>query len=185
MSRLPAKKELVRLFMAVAFPIHAWSILMYLRRVPAYQGRMDTATMVGVFAYAQAFALIETAIVTVIVILLALSLPKVFRKRSWTTQGTALTLVAFIWMLPTHYSIRQRIMQFLPGIVVQSMVIFIWLLSFAGAAIRSQALLRSNVRLNARFGALIDRLLPLSAFYLLLDAASILLVLFRNIGRII
>lgn len=65
-SPLPSRKTVLLLFVAVAFPIHLWAIIITLLRVPAYLLHLSLAQTLGVLAYTFTAILLESVAGTLI-----------------------------------------------------------------------------------------------------------------------
>ncbi len=120
------------------------------------------------------FALIETALVFLGVVLLGAALPAAWFRRKFVTLSTIVVFIASVWFIFLHYNtqiIDQR--QLVPALIWSgSLVLFITLVSVA--ALRS-------MRVELAIDAFVKRLAVLSFIYLFIDALSVILVIIRNI----
>jgi hypothetical protein len=180
--RLPPKSETIHLFLGCVFLIHIWSILMFLRKVPAYLGRMDLETMLGVFAYTQIYALIESVMILFILVSVGILLPKRYFRDNFLSLGLIYFLVTFIWMMPIHYSIRARFIYIFPlSQDIQLVLALVWVLLYFYIIYTVPVLIRRNKGLGRGIKAFINRTSVLSVMYLLVDFACLITVFYRNI----
>jgi hypothetical protein len=93
LDRFPSRHEVLLVFAACIFPIHAWTTIVFLYNFPSLILKANLWQILGVFAYALIFALLESLLLLGVFVLLAVILPtKVFRER-FVYLGTILALV--------------------------------------------------------------------------------------------
>ena len=92
-----SRSNLIELFLAVAFPIHAWSIFGVLRDVDTVVNRTDAWDAVGVGAYSLVFAFIETSILLLFFMILSLLLPFDWGERKIKAEISGLYYVFAFW----------------------------------------------------------------------------------------
>jgi hypothetical protein len=165
---------LLTAFLAVAFPIHVWSILTVLREIPAWILRLDAWDTLGVFAYTQVFALLESLLALLPFVLAAFILPaRLLRERfvAVTAGIVALTSVWVILLLSFEKSLRSlgNTGLLLAGLVALVSVAGLYLLT-----------LRST-KVAQGIASIAQRLGTLSAIYILVDMLSLAIVVTRNI----
>ena len=68
------KSELLYAFAFCALPVHLWTIYNMLRDVPAWILYMDVWDLIGTISYTLAFALLETFILFLLLVLFSLLL---------------------------------------------------------------------------------------------------------------
>ncbi|MGD2148904.1 MAG: hypothetical protein PVH41_19585 [Anaerolineae bacterium] len=100
--RCPTKQESISLFAACAFPVHSWAVLWFLHRLPSWILFLKPWDLVGIFAYVQAFALFESAVLFLIVVALSLVLPGMAPDHSLVSRGCVIVLVHAFWILVLH-----------------------------------------------------------------------------------
>ncbi len=166
--------EIVLVFAACVFPIHAWAILNVLREVPAWILRLTTWELIGVIAYTQAYALLESLVVLIILVVLGLLLPaRLFRKK-FIAYSTMLVLITTIWAVLAHYNDGYiRLMDFLHFLP--------WLgLYFLSIGIGYLLVWRYD-RVASSIQAILERIMVLSFIYVFIAIFSVFVVIFRNI----
>ena len=81
-DRLPARQDVVLVFAVCAFPVYSWSILSFFDRLPRWLLHLDPWAVIGIFAYAQMFALLESLSLLLVLLFLSAVLPvRLFRNR--------------------------------------------------------------------------------------------------------
>ena len=162
------------MFAACVFPVHVWSIVNVLREVPAWVLRLSSWELVGVIAYTQAFALLESVLISLVLILLSVILPGRFFKDRLVAQSSVLVLVTSGWAIAAHYNdeiIRLWGMrQFL-----------LWSAVYLASIGVVYVLIHRYKRLESLLRALVERVSVLSYLYVFLDFLSVLVVFARNI----
>ena len=94
--RIPANAEIIAVFNFTVFLIHSWSIRSFLFRLPSmlfYFGIMD---IIAVLFYMMAFALLESTLVTAVLVLISILLPGNWFKTNFLYQGFLAVLIAAI-----------------------------------------------------------------------------------------
>ena len=134
-DRLPDFQEIKLVFLMVVFPVHAWSIIVFLFNLPATLLRMTISQLVGVLSYQLVFAFLESVLVSGIIVLLAIFLPQNWLRRNFTQRGSLLVVVSVIWLLPVH--LNKMLALFIPffdepGWVYWLILVIIYLLTLYG-----------------------------------------------------
>lgn len=150
--------EIILVFPVCVFPIHAWAILNVLREVPAWVLRLTSWELIGVIAYTQAYALVESLVALIILVVLGLLLPVRLYRNKITAYSTMIVLVTTIWTVLAHYNngyIRlMGLMQFLPWLGLYILSIGIGYL-----------LVWRYDRVASSIQAIIERIMVLSIIY--------------------
>jgi hypothetical protein len=158
-----------------AIPIHFWSIYNTLRELPGWLMRMDLWDAIGAIAYTQVFALVESLILWAALVFLGLILPKRWFADRFVAQASAMVGVFSIWILARHYlfelypTLDQGARPFLIVIITLSFLI-LWFM------------INRFTRLNIALMSIAGRLAVLGFVYLLLDVASLLIILTRMVS---
>jgi len=94
--RLPQKSEIIWVFGVVIFAVHSWSIREFLYKVPAFLLYYSIGDVYSVFSYMMAFALLESAVVTALLVASAWILPSKLLREGFAYKGFLAILVASI-----------------------------------------------------------------------------------------
>lgn len=175
-DRLPPRRDIIWTFAACCFPIHAWSILNVLRNVPSWQLMMSTREWIGVAAYIQAFALLESIIVLFVFLLFGAVLPARWFRNRFVAQSSIAIFVTSGWALALHfnYGLIRR-----PDVSTSLQWAILYLASIAAACV----LVRRYAKLAAWMSACAERLLVLSFFYVSIDILGIVIIVVRNLSE--
>jgi hypothetical protein len=157
------------------FPIFAWSLVNLARFLPAWLVRgLSTWELIGVIAYAQAFALLESALALGGLLFLCILLPARALRHRFVALGSMLVLVTSGWLMLVNGSLRAikrwPATRFLPWIVF-------YLLSIAVPYV----LIHRSNKIEQGVRATVDRLTVLSWLYVSLGCAGVVVVVIRNV----
>jgi hypothetical protein len=175
-SRLPSKEESVQLFAACTFPVYSWSILRFLWIVPAWEKYLRLRDIAGILAYALAWALAESVIVFLVLVLLRAVLPTLITGQSFVAKGSLLVLVNALWAIVLHNVI-----------VVDYILIwtadryFLCALLYVLSIGASWTLVHRWKSLAGGIEVLADRLSVLLYVYVPLGVLGVLIVTIRNV----
>jgi hypothetical protein len=175
-------------FLICAFPLHLWALLMVFNDLEFIAERTDMWDAVGYAGYALLFVLVESLLLAAIVWGASLLLP-----RSWSNSRTLL-VSGSVFIILAGASIVDMAFFVFPEARI-SRQYFYGLENFTtltyglifGAVLLAAALaifliLRTKWGEKA-FREVFDRMMLLSYFYLVLDAAGIVIVLLRNLSE--
>ena len=188
-SRRYSRQGLWSLFLICAFPIHLWTLILVSRDMDWVIARTNVWDAIGVGSYGMIFALGESILLFVVVVLLGLLLPGHWQQERRVAFLSLLVIIVslwaifgqlrFLWNLSLPLSIQQ--------ILARSAHPFRLLYAlYLAAVVPSVALpvyffLRSATSVRW-MQELTERLSVLTMFYLLFDAAGLLIVLVRNLA---
>jgi len=178
LKRLPTKEQLITVFWVCVFPIHVWSIFNFLRGIPSYIKWINVWEIIGVFAYTQVFALLESIFLLVLIVILAFFIPHKFFMEKFVSQSSILILVVSIWVVFVHYQLELQ--SLFPSIDPRILLGF-WLTSLFITLISLSLLVRRSPRIEERLINIIQKLSILSMFYLFMDALSLVIIITRNL----
>ncbi len=173
-KRFPKKQEIYYLLMATVFPIHVWSLINVTREVPAWILRLSISDMVGVIAYAQFYALIDTLVIFIPLLLLAVLLPTTLFRNKFVAKGTAVIFISSAWFIFLHLNgqiIEQR----------QIAVLGIWGVSYLLVLAAAILIIQKNQKLEMAIVSFVQRLSVLSVLYLIIDLLSLIVIVVRNV----
>jgi hypothetical protein len=172
-ERLPAKRELVLVFAACAFPIYSWAIFQFLDRMTGWLYYLSLWEVLSILAYALTFALFETVVIFVGLTLLAWALPAPLFRRDFVAVGMVAIILASTSAIFVHYqeqALRGLSRPLLLGIAlvlgVVALGIYMWV--------------RRSERVAAIFRDLTERLSLFLYIYVPLSLVSIVVVVMRN-----
>lgn len=111
-NRFPEPSEIFLALGMALFLIHSWSLRMFFFRVPSFLLYMGLDQIGAVLAYMMAFALLESLLVTIILIVIAAILPSNWLKIGFGYKTFIILLVSAVG----SYYIQKEIGSAYPGI---------------------------------------------------------------------
>ena len=183
-----SRQGLWSLFLVCAFPLHVWTILLAFRDFSWIAERTQAWDAIGVLAYALVFAFVESLVVFLAAILLGLLLPRRWEEGKRIALLSILVLATAFWaMLGQLYflwnlSPPTPAIQFLSQSDHPLRILYaaVLVLVVPTVLVPSYLVVRSESSTRFILG-LIERLSLLASIYLLLDAASLVIVVIRNL----
>ena len=180
-DRPPAKRDLQSLFLMTVFPIHTWATLVFFHQLPSYLLKMSLSRALVIFAYALVYILLESILVSGILLIISLALPSLYHNR-WIAQNAIIFFAIFVAFLPTQFD--PVIIDTLPQISnYYSYFRIIWLIVVFSIIIGLTVLIRYNEKAVSMITEIVDRMKPLSYGYLGIDLISIIIVVGSIINR--
>jgi hypothetical protein len=182
------KGDIFKLFLVCVFPIHIWSIVMFLRDFDWISERTNSWDAVGVGGYALLLAFIESIIVFVIFFVLSFLIHKTWKPDTRLAIMSVLIFVISLWAIFTQGffllggNLPKSVFEFLVNSGHPFRYIYgtAWSVVFITVAAPVFFLLRSK-KLVKGFLAVIERIALLSGLYLVLDFIGIVIVIVRNV----
>lgn len=183
-----SKSGLWLLFLTTAFPIHLWTIILFLRDFSWIAERTNAWDAVGVAAYGMVFAFIESVFVFIIVVLLGFLLPKQWDERKRLAFLSLLVFIVALWAILGQLffmlglSVPAPIIHFLSASSHPLRLLYAGLVSLVSLTLIVSAylIIRSD-RVWRSVYNLMDRLAVLSAIYLVFDGISLIIIIIRNL----
>lgn len=174
-ERIPSNKDIFLAFASCTFPIYVWAIANLLREVPALILRLSVWDLVGVIAYTLNFALIESVLVLIMLLLLSVVFPAKFIRDKFVVFSTVIVFITSIWFEFVHI--------FAPTIWLEGEIKFIssviiLITCIAGIYL---AVLRSE-RVKIIIQSLVERISVLILIYLTVTFLFTLIVITRNLS---
>ncbi len=171
-QRFPSGEDLLYTFAAVAFPIHVWLIVIVMQEVPAWILRLTLWDLLGVISYDLLFALVETVIVFVGLVLLAAVLPPKWMSRRMVVVSAVILFVLSLWVAFLHYNsqlIERR----------QIVALALWGISLVAVLAGLLWTILQRPAIEKKVKSFVQQLANLSFLYLFFDVIAIIIVLIR------
>jgi hypothetical protein len=173
-NRFPSREDSLYVFAVCALPVFAWAIFSYLYAFPEFVLRMSIWDLVGTASYTLAYALLESLVITVPLILMAAILPARFFKHHFVAFSSVIVIVSSIWIMYANYHLIDFSDWDLSEIL---RVLLIYLLSLA---IPIALILRYN-RIEQIVQAIVQRVAVLVYIYAGLACIGFIIILARNL----
>jgi hypothetical protein len=163
-------------FAVCAFPVHVWSIINVLRELPAWALRLSAWELTGVISYTLAFALVESALLLVGLLGLAVVLPAAILRRKFIALSSVLVLIHTGWAIVLQYNF-EAIRSW--GFQKLALLGLLYLITLGVPYL----VVHRYERVERFLRVAVERLSVLSYLYISLDILGVLIVLMRNISR--
>jgi len=174
-TRFRSWGRLLGLYVACSFPIFVWAIANVLVTVSQWLLRLTMWETLGVIAYILGYAFLESLVIFIIAMAVALILPARVFEQTYTPMTLVvltLTLGFFIFLNVTQ---EKRI---LAGNFMQAGLGLAAYLVVVGLAV---VFLRRSERVMRLLNGFIDRLVPLTVMYALVGLLGVVVVVYRNV----
>jgi hypothetical protein len=182
------RQGLWSLFLMCALPLHAWTLVLAFRDLSWLTDRTNAWDAVGVLCYGLLFALVESVLLFIVTAVLGLIIPRRWEPDRRIAVLSALALILTLWaMLEQLFFLASvRVPDAVIDLLVRSghplRIIYPAILAVVGATFLLPVWAIWRTSRGARvMGVLIDRLGLLAMFYLVFDAAALVIVIIRNI----
>jgi hypothetical protein len=178
-NRFPNKHTIFKTFIAVAFPVHIWAIVVTLKRFPPYLLHLKISEFLGIVAYTLVSTLLECILITILLITIGVGLPQRFFKEKIASLAAALTPIALVIAYSVQIQDFDASFQFLTympfkewGMTwVFGMIPILIISYFVGKYQKFSELLSKYV----------DRITVLSLVYIFCDLIAVVIVICRNL----
>lgn len=188
-------KRILQIFLACAFPIHVWSLLMVLQDVAWIADRTQVIDAFSYAAYSLLFALVESMVVFLILMILSPLAYSYWKKDEMAAAMISLYYVVVLWAvaLQIYYYYKEKIPElddvivnkfFIGGaLITQWMLMIVLFLLVIASVILPVVMLQRWHRFAPAMNEFISRVTVLTSFYLVFDLFGICLILIRNLYR--
>lgn len=162
-------------FAACAFPVYTWSMLAFFDKLPSWLLFLSTWELVSVLAYSLVFALFESSMLLLCLVILARILPGRLLRDKFATLGSMIVLVTAVWAIAVQLNVQaitswpMRALMLWGGVYLGSIGIAFYVILRHGGVERA-------------WHVLVDRLVVLLYLYLPVTFFSIIVVVVRNLG---
>ena len=176
-NRFASFQDIVLVFAACAVPAHSWSILRFSEQLRGWLFHLSSWDVIGIFAYTQTVALLDSVMVLLVLILLGAILPARLFRDKFVAQGSMVVFLTSGWAIAARYT---EIFPF---------TIFAWLSKrfFLGAVLYLASigvpyvLIRRYRHLEEAINSFTERLTVLLYVYVPIAFLSVIIVILRNI----
>jgi hypothetical protein len=182
-----SRQGLWSLFLICAFPLHAWTLVLGLRDFSWVTERTNSWDAIGVISYGLIFALVESALVFLVVVLLGYLVSNKWGKEQQIVLMSNLVLLTSLWAMVSQLFFMLEVS--VPGSVIEHLVNlnhpvrFLYMISLVAVGVTvtvpTYMILRST-RFLQIYRGLLERLSLLTLFYLFFDGIGLIIVIVRN-----
>lgn len=187
-SKRYSRQGLWLLFLMCAFPLHVWTIILAFRDFSWVTERSNAWDAIGVISYGMVFALIESLVVFLVAILLGFLVSRHWEEGRRIALLSVLVLITALWAMASQLyflwglSLPEQMMQFLAQLGHPARVLYAASLALVlpTVLVPTYLVLKSDKAFHT-VRELMERLSLLTMFYLVLDAAGLVILLIRNL----
>jgi hypothetical protein len=182
-----SRQGLWSLFLICAFPLHAWTLVLGLRDFSWVTERTNSWDAIGVISYGLIFALVESALVFLVVVLLGYLVSNKWGEEQQIVLMSNLVLLTSLWAMVSQLFFMLEVS--VPGSVIGYLVNlnhpvrFLYMISLVAVGVTvtvpTYMILRST-RFLQIYRGLLERLSLLTLFYLFFDGIGLIIVIVRN-----
>ncbi|MGB2964816.1 MAG: hypothetical protein WBB69_12605 [Anaerolineales bacterium] len=182
------KDELWQIFVAAAFPLHVWAIILFLNDISWIAERTNVWDAIGVAGYGIVFSGLESILVWLIMVVIGLVF---LRKWAKNKRGALLCSLSLAIM---GGAILGQLLFFIPppssimwgGVLISNQNPRLLINGVIGLVIGSGTLFLAycavySEKFQSVLFKILDRLSPLMGLYLFLDLLGLIIVIIRNI----
>lgn len=160
----------------VASFVHSWSVRGFLHELPSFINYLRIGQILAVFAYMMATALVESLLVTAILVLAGALAPRRWFLEDFPTNSLLSVLVAAVAMIKLEDALLVDTRQLPPYAFY-----YAWLAATLAVWITAMVLARRWKAVRSTAAFLVERLSLLGYLYLFLGVAGVLVVIIRNL----
>lgn len=178
LDRLPTRQQILSVFSVIVFVVFTWALYRLFFQAPSWLYYLTVGNVLTLVAYVLAFALFESAIVLLFLLVLNLLLPARAFRDQFTAQGTVVVLVAAAaaWFIQNRVDRIARLDLWMliagPLAAIAGLILLTVLLAWP---------FRRFKALRGLIDPLAERMTVFTYIYVPLSLASLVLVLLRNL----
>jgi hypothetical protein len=171
-KRIVSTREAYIVFAVCAFAVYNWSIFWFLKQLPGWLYYLEIWDILGIFAYSQGFALIESSIVLISLVLGAAIMPRLIREQ-FVSYGTVFVMLTAALLMLMQYNNNLA--------TVSRLSLASWILVYFVALAVIVILLYRYRDLSRHVENFADRLTVLVYIYVPISVISLVFIAVRNI----
>ena len=178
-NRFPDKHTAFKTFVAVAFPVHLWAIIVTFQQFSSYALYLTISEILGIVAYTLASTLLECILITILLITIGAVLPQRFFKEKIASQAALLTPTALV---VAYYVQSQdsKLFFYSQSYMPFEEWIAIWVLGMI-PILMIVYLVGKFQKLSELLSKYVDRITILSLVYVFGDLLAVVIVIYRNL----
>jgi hypothetical protein len=178
-NRFPDKHTAFKTFVAVAFPVHLWAIIITFQQFSSYALYLTISEILGIVAYTLASTLLECILITVLLIIIGVGLPQRFFKEKIASQAALLTPMALVVAYYVHSQDSKLFFYFQSYMRFEEWIV-IWMFGMIPILIISYFVGKYQ-KFSELLSKYVDRITILSLVYIFCDLIAVVIVILRNL----
>ena len=178
MKRFPNKQEMINSTLTVLTIVNFWAMIVFFYNFPGLIKQITLGDLGAVLGYVLLSALIESLVISLILITLSFLLPAKLLRANFSVRTLVLLLLAVIYIIPFHvYIPRISILMFDAGV---SIFIIIWSFLFLVELVLFHKIIPTYPNFTSAAKKIIERFSVLGTIYLFLDLIAGCYVVIAN-----
>lgn len=172
-KRFPRRYDMLAVFGVAVFVCYSWTLLGFLFKLSSFVLYLTLGEIAHILAFMMAFALVESLLVTAVLVLLSAILPSGWLREGFAFKGFIIVLIA----TATSILFQNILVDNFP----HPLVLLLFILIPIGLAVALIALARSAPKVYSLISNIQDRVLIMLFVYVPLGVLSLMFVLYRNL----
>jgi hypothetical protein len=172
-KRFPRRYDMLAVFGVAVFVCYSWTLLGFLNKLSSFLLYFTLGEIANILAFMMAFALVESLVLTAILILLSAILPSGWLREGFAFKGFVIVMIATVTSI-----LFQNILE---DNFPHPLVLLLFILIPIGLAVTLIALVRSAPKIHSLINNIQDRVLIMLFVYVPLGVLSLMFVLYRNL----
>lgn len=181
-AHAPGRRETLGVFSVVAFAVFSWTVRGFLFKIPAFTLYFGLSSDLAILCYMFAFALLESLLITSVLVIVATLLPASFLREGFAYKGFVIVLVATTAMILFELNFKIEAFKAIMSGDYSSVPPFVIGLIVTGLAMYGLLrLARASRRMQGAAAFLTDQISLFSYIYVPLGVIGVAVVLVRNL----
>lgn len=185
-----SSKDLLKLFLGIAFPLHFWAILIFILNAPNPQTRSEWGEFFGIIAYILILALLESIFFFLAFVIGSYLLPKRWEEERVYKLLISVFYLFIFWAVIAQVGMVTPVPESkltlwmainLSNTVLYRQLAFVGVILVFSLIVLFQLYRLTKGRMPEHIVRFVERAIPLSYIYLFLDAVGFIYVLTRNL----
>lgn len=172
-NRFPRQSDLLAVSGMVVFVCYTWTLLGFLNKLSSFLLHFTLGEIANILAFMMAFTLLESLVVTILLVLITATLPAGWLREGFAFKGFIIVIVATITSILFQMVLNSNF--------PHPLVLLLFILAPIGLAIALIAKVRSMPKVYNLINNIQDRVLIMLFVYVPLGVLSLLFVLYRNL----
>jgi len=171
-NRFPPRDQIMLVFASIVFPLYSWTTYWVLDYLPSWLKSMTIVETISINAYAYAWVFLESLMMLLFVLLLAILMPEKWLRKNFVSKGSMVVWLICIFSFLSQLKNTGKydfMAEINPRVGLLVSIVFTFLL------------LSKFHRLNGALRSIADRLLIFLYIYIPVSGISMLIVLFNNL----
>ena len=172
-KRFPRRYDMLAVFGVAVFVCYSWTLLGFLFKLSSFVLYLTLGEIAHILAFMMAYALVESLLVSAVLVLLSATLPPGWLREGFAFKGFIIVIIA----TATSILFQNILVDNFP----HPIVLLLFILIPIGLAAASIALVRTAPKILSLIHNIQDRVLIMLFVYVPMGVLSLMFVLFRNL----